>query len=105
MTVVAPKVRPWNPPRKAMIPGRPLTRRASLSAASIASEPEFRNITESSGSGKVAASSSARRLIGSAKPRAETGPISRSTWAWMAAVTRGWTWPSAVTAMPLAKSR
>ena len=38
-----------------MIPGRPVTRRASLSAPSIASEPEFRNITESSGAGNVAA--------------------------------------------------
>ena len=49
VTDIAPKVRPWNPPRNAMMPGRPVTRRASLSAASIASEPEFRNMTESSG--------------------------------------------------------
>ena len=56
MTLVAPNVRPWNPPRNAMIPGRPVTRRASLSAPSIASEPELRNMTESSGSGNVAAS-------------------------------------------------
>ena len=56
VTLAAPNVRPWNPPRNAMIPGRPVTRRASLSAPSIASEPEFRNITESSGAGKVAAS-------------------------------------------------
>ena len=41
----------------------------------------------------------------SAKPMAWTGPMSRSTWAWMAAVTRGWVCPRAVTAMPLAKSR
>ena len=102
---MAPKVRPWNAWRKAMIPGRPVTRRASLSAASMASEPEFRNMTESSGSGNVAASASARREIGSVKPMAEIGPMSRSTWAWMAAVTRGCAWPSAVTAIPLAKSR
>ena len=38
-----------------MMPGRPVTRRASLRAPSIASEPELRNITESSGSGNVAA--------------------------------------------------
>ena len=62
-------------------------------------------MTESSGSGNVAASSSASREIGSVKPSALTGPISRSTWAWIAAVTFGWAWPSAVTAMPLAKSR
>ena len=105
MTLVAPKVRPWNPPRNAMIPGRPVTRRASLSAPSIASEPEFRNITESSGSGNVAASAAARREIGSVNPIALIGPISRSTWAWIAAVTRGWAWPSAVTAIPFAKSR
>ena len=52
-----------------MIPGRPVTRRASLSAPSMASEPELRNITESSGAGNVAASSVARREIGSVKPR------------------------------------
>ena len=88
-----------------MIPGRPVTRRASFNAPSIVSDPEFRNITESSGSGKVASSAAARRDTGSAKPIAETGPISRSTWAWMAAVTRGCAWPRAVTAIPLAKSR
>ncbi len=74
MTDIAPNVRPWNPPRNAMIPGRPVTRRASLSAPSIASEPELRNITESSGSGNVAASSVARREIGSVKPIALIGP-------------------------------
>ena len=71
----------------------------------MTSEPEFRNITESSGSGNVAASSIARREIGSAKPSAETGPMSLSTCAWTAAVTRGCAWPSEVTAIPLAKSR
>ena len=39
-----------------MIPGRPVTRRASFSAPSMASDPEFRNMTESSGAGNVAAS-------------------------------------------------
>ena len=68
MTLVAPKVRPWNPPRNAMIPGRPVTRRASLSAPSIASEPELRNMTESSGSGKVAASAAASSEIGAREP-------------------------------------
>ena len=87
------------------MPGRPVTRRASFRAPSIASEPELRNITESSGSGNVAAISSARRLMGSVKPTALIGPMSLSTWAWIAAVTRGWTCPSAVTAMPFAKSR
>ena len=71
----------------------------------MASEPELRNMTESSGAGNVAASSTASREIGSAKPSAETGPMRRSTWAWMAAVTRGCAWPRAVTAIPLAKSR
>ena len=102
---MAPQVRPWNAPRKAMIPGRPVTRRASLMAPSMASEPELRNITESSGAGKVAASSVASRDTGSVNPSALIGPMSRSTWAWIAAVTFGWTWPSAVTAMPFAKSR
>jgi len=105
VTLAAPYVRPWKPPRNAMIPGLPVTRRASFSAPSIASEPEFRNMTESRGSGNVAASSTARREIGSANPSAETGPISRSTCAWMAVVTAGWACPSDVTAIPLAKSR
>ncbi len=64
--LAAPKVRPWKPPRKATIPGRPVTRRANLSAASIASLPELRKKTESMGSGSVAASSLARRTTGSA---------------------------------------
>jgi hypothetical protein len=41
--------------------------------------------------------------IGGENPIALTGPISRSTCAWMAAVTRGSRWPSAVT-RPMAKS-
>ena len=105
VTLVAPNVRPWNAPRNAMIPGRPVTRRASLSAPSMVSEPELRNRTESSGSGNVPASIRASCTVGSEKPIAWTGPVSRSTWAWMAAVTRGWACPSAVTAIPLAKSR
>ena len=105
MTLVAPNVRPWKPPRKAMIPGRPVTRRASLSAPSIASEPEFRNMTESSGVRERRRELDRQAEIGSVKPIALIGPISRSTWAWIAAVTRGWAWPSAVTAIPLAKSR
>ena len=71
----------------------------------MASEPELRNITESSGAGNVAASAAASSEIGAVKPIALIGPTSRSTWAWIAAVTRGCTWPSAVTAMPFAKSR
>ena len=105
VTLAAPNVRPWKPPRKATIPGRPVTRRASLSAASIASDPEFRNMTVSIGSGSVAASISARVATGWLKPIAPVGPMSRSTWAWIAALTAGWWWPSAVTAIPLAKSR
>ena len=31
--------------------------------------------------------------------------MSLSTWAWIAAVTAGWWWPRAETAIPLAKSR
>jgi hypothetical protein len=65
VTLVAPNVRPWNPPRNAMIPGRPVTRLASLSAPSIASEPEFRNITVSIGAGKVSASIRASVTTGS----------------------------------------
>ena len=71
----------------------------------MASEPEFRNMTESSGAGNVAARSVASCEIGSVNPIALIGPTSLSTWAWIAAVTRGWTWPSAVTAIPFAKSR
>ena len=55
--LAAPIVRPWKPPRNAMIPGRPVTRRASLIAASIAYDPEFMKKTESSGSGRNSARS------------------------------------------------
>ena len=42
-----PIVRPWNPPRKAMMPGRCVWWRASLSAASTASVPELvRNVCQ-----------------------------------------------------------
>ena len=68
-----------------MIPGRPVTRRASLRAPSIASEPELRKSTESSGAGNVAARSVASREIGSVKPIALIGPMSLSTCAWIAA--------------------
>ena len=105
MTDAAPKVRPWKPPLNATIPGRPVVRRASLRAASIASDPELRNITVSSGAGKVAASAAASRTTGSAKPIAPVGTISRSTCSWIARVTAGWLWPRAETAIPLAKSR
>ena len=53
VTLAAPNVRPWKAPRNATIPGRPVTRRASLSAPSIASEPELRNMIVSIGSGRV----------------------------------------------------
>ena len=88
-----------------MIAGRPVARRASLRAASIASEPEFRKKIVSIGSGRVSASIVASFETGSVKPIAPVGPISRSAWAWIAAVTAGWWWPRVVTAMPFAKSR
>ncbi len=105
MTLVAPIVRPWKAPRNEMIAGRPVARRASLRAPSMVSEPELRNMTVSSGSGNVAASLLASSTVDSANPSAWTGPMSLSTWAWMAAVTRGWVCPRAVTAIPFAKSR
>ena len=43
-------------------------------APSMASEPELRNRTVSSGSGKVSASIRASRTVDSAKPMAWTGP-------------------------------
>ena len=49
-----------------MIPGRPVTRRASLRAASMASEPEFMKKIESSGSGRNSASNLAWRTVDSA---------------------------------------
>ena len=55
----------------------------------MASEPELRKKTVSSGSGISAAIISASRLIGSAKPIALGGAMRRSTCAWMAAVTAG----------------
>jgi len=66
VTDAAPSVRPWNPPSKARIAGRPVARRASLSAPSTASEPEFRKKTVSSGSGSESATIEASRTTGSA---------------------------------------
>ena len=59
MIEVAPRVRPWNAPVNATIAGRPVTRRASLIAASIASEPELRKKTVSMGA-----------LLGADEPKA-----------------------------------
>jgi hypothetical protein len=66
VTLSEPKVRPWKAPSKAMIAGRPVARRASLSAPSTASVPELPKKTVSSGAGSVPATNSARREIGSA---------------------------------------
>ncbi len=63
--LAAPNVRPWNAPSNAMNPGRPVTRRASLRAASIASVPEFWKRTVSSGAGKVSARAVESRDTGS----------------------------------------
>ena len=53
----APMVRPWKPPSKAMIPGRPVWKRASLMAPSTASVPEFvRKTRAGSRNGAMAAS-------------------------------------------------
>jgi hypothetical protein len=65
VTDTDPSVRPWKPPSKAMIAGRPVARRASFSAPSIASEPEFMKNTVSIGSGRVSATIEARRTTGS----------------------------------------
>jgi hypothetical protein len=65
VTEAAPNVRPWKAPRKAMMPGRPVTRRASLSEASTASVPELPKKTVSSGAGHASASIAASRPTGS----------------------------------------
>ena len=65
VTEAAPKVRPWKAPRKATIPGRPVTRRASLSDASTASAPLLPKKTVSSGWGQASASMVASRPTGS----------------------------------------
>ncbi len=99
-----PSVRPWKPPRNATTPGRPVTRRASLTAPSMTSVPALEKNTVSKGSGSAADSSAARRAVGSAYP-APLMCTSLSTWRWMAAVTAGWPWPRTVVAMPQTKSR
>ena len=102
---MAPYVRPWKAPLKAMMWLRPVARRASLRAPSTTSAPELPKKTVSSPSGISSTIISARRVTGSRWPRPLQTCRSWSTWAWMAALTRGWAWPSEVTAMPLAKSR
>ena len=61
-----PSERPWNAPRKAMMPGRFVWYLASLIAASVASVPELaKNVRTSPAIGTIAASSSASRTWGS----------------------------------------
>ena len=89
-----------------MIPGRPVTRRAELERAvdRLGARVQEHHRVERLGERRREVASASRE-IGSVKPIALIGPISLSTWAWIAAVTRGWAWPSAVTAIPFAKSR
>lgn len=47
VSAMAPKVRPWYPPRMAMMFCLPVIARAILTAASTASEPEFQKKNES----------------------------------------------------------
>ena len=55
-------VLPWKPPRKAMMPWRPVVLRASLTAPSTASAPEFIVMNDSMPSGVTSRKFSANRI-------------------------------------------
>ena len=101
---MAPCVRPWKPPRKAMIPGRRVAYLASFTAASIASAPELDRKRPASSPG-----SRPGNVRGSRSCSSRPGWWYRMfCWAWMifpacsaiAAATRGWACPVFVTAIP-----
>ena len=97
-------VRPWKLFSAATITGRdgPWWRRTSFSAASLASVPELaRNTLPSLPSN--ASSRSARVTSGSCRNRLEVCAIA-CTWRVTAAVSAGWAWASALTAMPAMRS-
>ena len=98
----APAVRPWNELSSATIPLLPVASRAYLSAASIASAPELQ--TKACAPPKRSESRCASAGAGSVPNRFDACQ-SRSSWACAAASGAGWRWPSATTAIPVAKSR
>ena len=99
-----PAVRPWKPPRNATMPGRPVTRRASLMTPSTASAPVLQKNTWGSVEPRARA------------PRRSASSMFRSWWAttdvWIsrpncalaAATTAGGRWPTLVTPMPEVRS-
>jgi hypothetical protein len=79
--------------------------RASLSAASIASEPPDTKYTLSNDLGARAISASASASIGSLVKNEVCANGSFSSWRWMAVITAGSEWPRQDTAAPPEASR
>ncbi len=99
-----PVVRPWKAPSAATMPVRPV-RRASLTAASIASVPLLQKKTaQPSGAPASVSSRSASSTCGMEVKKFETWTSCPACLE--IAVTRaGWLWPRALTAMPPTRSR
>ncbi|CPU67366.1 Uncharacterised protein [Mycobacteroides abscessus] len=80
-------------------------RRVILNAASFASVPEFvKNTRDPSGASASASRRSASAICVGVPKKFDTCP-SVPSWAETAAVSVGWAWPSALTAMPASRSR
>ena len=98
-------MRPWNARRKATIPGRPVSLRASLRAPSTASAPELQKKTcGSSKNGHRAPIRSASSMLRVLCTTTDVW-ISVAACSAMAATTRGWACPVVFTAMPAPRSR
>ena len=88
-TLAPPKPAPWNESQNDTVLKRPVLMRASLSAMSMASEPDGASSTLESAPGAIAASLAASATAGSAVKRRGANGRS-SSWRLSAAISRGW---------------
>ncbi len=84
-----PKPAPWKESQNDMVLKRPVAARASLSAMSMASEPDGANSTFASGAGVISASLRASATAGSAVKR-RGAKDNVSSCCLSAAISRGW---------------
>src|SRR3990172_6590498 len=105
VSVIASSVRPWKAWSNVTIACRPVALRATFTAFSTASAPEFANIVFLGESPGVSAfRRSASSMYGSFAVTWKQVCVSRSSWSCAAFTTSGEVWPTFRTAMPVAKS-
>ncbi len=102
---IACAVRPWKLPSKTTRFGRPVTWRASFTAASVASAPELAKKKVSIPSGVTSARREASGSRRSWRYTFTWACRNLAAWSWIASTTAGWQCPVLVTAMPEVKSR